>query len=222
LCQEARKNKKRQICWLPFCDGTHHKLEKLLTACAVCYPLFLGLECFLHHFVVVLEDQHVLPGSVSVEEEPCRVHQPQAVRWPSLDRGRVHYSSQLRSPIVRPCYVACLATRYLPCAYLHHLQRASELDGHSMRRESCAPRPVKDNCGSDLQEGLVGGSHPSPSFVWMNSMTNNLGPRGREGRGRGAEEATTSGGVCFTAPLVMGPGNLAKVSQGYGRICLFD
>jgi hypothetical protein len=154
-----------------------------LTAYAVCYPLLLDLECFLHHFVV-LEDRHVLPGSGSVEEEePCRVHQLQAVRSPSLDRGRVHYSSQLRSPIVHQCYVACLATRYLPCACLHHPRRASERDGHSMHRESCALRPVKDSCGSDLQEGLVDGSHPSPSFVWMNSMTNDVGPRGRQEEG---------------------------------------
>jgi len=153
-----------------------------LTACAVCYPLLLGLECFLHHFVV-LEDQHALPGSGSVEEEPCRAHQLQAVRWPSLDRGRVHCSSQLRSPIVRQCCVACLATRYLPCACLHHPRRVSERDGHSMHRESCALRPVKDSCGSVRQEGLVDGSHPPPSLVWMNSMTNNVGPRGREEEG---------------------------------------
>jgi len=81
-----------------------------------------------------------------------------------------------------------------------------------MHRESCAPRPVKDSCGSDLQEGLVDGSHPSPSFVWMNSMTNDVGPRGREEEDEELREAASSGGVWYTAPLVMGAGKPSKVT----------
>jgi hypothetical protein len=39
---------------------------------------------------------------------------------------------------------------------------------------------VKDSCGSDLQEDLVDGSRPSPSFVWMDLMTAVVGPTRRE------------------------------------------
>ena len=56
-----------------------------------------------------------------------------------------------------------------------------------MRRETRAPRPGKDNCGSELREALVGGSRPSPSFVWMNWMTAVVGPKGRQELGEELE-----------------------------------
>jgi hypothetical protein len=68
----------------------------------------------------------------------------------------------------------------LPSACLHRLRRLFGWDDHSKRRETRAPRPAKDNYGSDLQEGPVDGSRPSPYFVWMDLMTNVVGPKRRE------------------------------------------
>lgn len=119
--------------------------------------------------------------SVFVEEVPCQAHPPQMERLPSLDHDHGHYSSQLRWPIARRYYVACPATSYLPSACPRRLRTVSGWDDHSRRRESRAPRPVKDSCGSDLQEDLVDGSRPSPSFVWMDLMTAVVGPTRREG-----------------------------------------
>ena len=56
-----------------------------------------------------------------------------------------------------------------------------------MRRETRAPRRGKDNCGSDLREGLVGGWRLSPSFVWMNWTTIVVGPKGRQELGEELE-----------------------------------
>ena len=104
---------------------------------------------------------------MSAEEVPCPAVQLQMETLPSLEHGRAHYSLQPRWLIVRRCCVACLATSYLPFACLHRRRTLSGWYGHSMRRESRAPRPVKDSYGSVPPKSLVDGSRQSPSFVLM-------------------------------------------------------